>query len=432
MGLTGRKRDSVSDLTTVDSFEASIRTKKRGRFMIWCWTLALAVHVAWVPNLVWFMVVPPQAPNETIEVSLATVPGRQPAPPNPGRAARGMTPPDIELPGMAPGGRSAHIASPRLERPREALYRTQSWAPRALDVAPIPQRFQPHSRNHERSPEPQVATPDPSTDDIRLNGPRSRDDSLIRHRGEYLIGPPRAETGSGGRPSAGNRVPRGDGELAAAAAGDGEGETPRAARRGARPRSANPAVSAGPSSTDAPRRGRLGGMTPSRQVYPVLAASDPVREARIASGPGREFENGAAVRQRPGPGGASREPRGPGAGGHGVGSDGAGSSSGVLFQGYLRDARTQITRHWGDFPPDLAIDLQQGLVVLAIRVRHDGRIERVSVRRSSGFEQFDTLAVRAVRDANPLPPPPPEVLFRNGRNYLVLDLPMGYRNPMFE
>jgi len=173
-------------------------------------------------------------------------------------------------------------------------------------------------------------------------------------------------------------------------------------------------------------------MAPSRQVYPVKAASDPVREARIASGPGRNFENGAAKRQLPGPGGSSREPRGPGKGGRGVGSTGEGESSGVLMADYEADAGARIKSHWRRFPRDLALALQQGEVVLAVRVRHDGRVEGITVRRSSGFEQFDTNAIRAVRDASPLPPPPPEVLFRSGRNYLVLDLPMRYRNPMFE
>jgi TonB family protein len=102
-----------------------------------------------------------------------------------------------------------------------------------------------------------------------------------------------------------------------------------------------------------------------------------------------------------------------------------------LLDSYLRDCVARISERWS-YPRELAYDLQQDLVLLEVQVRHDGSVERVTVERSSGFEAFDDTAVRAVRLASPLAPPPPEELFRHGRNYVVLRLSMRYRNPMFE
>jgi TonB family protein len=422
------------DLNPADAARRGSRTRGWlvGRALAGWWVLALGIHLAWVPNLVLFFVEPARrtssAPVEVVMVDTV----RDPGSPASGRSASGRNLPEIELPGMAPGGRTAHVAAPRLERPRRAQLRTRSWASRALDHDDEPLPFRPFRPGRERSPLARVSVASPDVADIMLVGVRSLDDSLLRRRGESLTGSPAREAGSGGAPSEGNRVPAGADDLSAAAAGEGEGPSSRAARHGARPRAARPAVAAGTPSADAPVRGPLGGMAPSRQAYPVLASSDPVREARIASGPGHDFEDGAEVRVSPGPGGSSREPRGPGRGGSGRGVSGGGTTSGVLLDDYNRAVRTRVTRHWQPFPRDLAIALQQGEVVLAVRVRHDGSVEDVSVRCSSGFEQFDALAIGAVQDAGPFPPPPPEVLFRQGRNHLVLELPMRYRNPMFE
>lgn len=45
-------------------------------------------------------------------------------------------------------------------------------------------------------------------------------------------------------------------------------------------------------------------------------------------------------------------------------------------------------------------------VQLIALVRRDGRILKVTVKRSSGNSEFDGFAVRAVRKSNPLPPFP--------------------------
>jgi TonB family protein len=407
--------------------------RRQGRLLGLCWALALGVHVAWVPNLIWFMVVPPDEPDDqATEVALVTLPRVEPGPASEGRASLGRLPEEIELPGTAPGGRSSEVASPRLERSREAQLRTKSFAQRALDLSLEPQPFRPERHGESRSPSTHIALPHPDDDDIQLTGVPSRSDAVFRRRGESLTGAPAPEAGSGGSPSEGNRVPLGDGELRTASAGEGEGENPRAARRGSRPRVASPMANEGPASAEAFNHGNLAGMTPSRQATPNLAWSEAVHEARVASGPGDEADHGAARPQRPGSGGASDAARGPGQGGQGRGAAGADNSAGLLLNDYHRLIKGAIRQHWRRFPPSLAFALHQGEVVLDIRVRHDGQVERIRVRTSSGFDEFDNLAVRAVHDASPLPPPPPEILFRTGRNYLDIPLSMMYRNPMFE
>ncbi len=404
----------------------------RWNLLTLCWVLALGVHLAWVPNLVWFMVVSPEPEATVQEVALVTMPVRPAAPPSEGRAAAGRIPPEIELPGAAPGSRADQVAATRLERDREAQRRTQSWAQRALDQADEPQPFRPHRRGATRSPSRDVSITDPDDDDIDLNGQTSRPDSLLRRRGESLTGEPTREPGAGGSPSEGNRVPLGEGELNAASAGQGEGESPRVARRGARPRAASPQVREGAPSAEALYEGNLAGMVPSRTATPALAWSEPVHEPRVASGPDVTGEHGANRPRRPGPGGISNGTQGPGHEGRGRGASGVGRTEGSIEDDYGRQVGRLIRRHWRDFPRRLAFNLQQGETVIWIWIREDGQIDRVRVQSSSGHDAFDNLAVRAAYEAGPLPPPPPDVLRRSGRGYFLLALPMRYRNPMFE
>jgi TonB family protein len=157
-----------------------------------------------------------------------------------------------------------------------------------------------------------------------------------------------------------------------------------------------------------------------------------VREPRRASGAEARSDvvaGGPVARRRAQGDGA--EAHGPGDGGRGRGTAGAGSAQNALYNDYLRDSMSRIQRHWS-FPRELIYALRQGIVYLVVRVAPDGRIRRVTVRRSSGYEQFDAYAIRAVREANPLAPPPPQELFRRGSSYLDLPLEMRYRNPMFE
>lgn len=421
-GEGGKKNDAVD------------RRGRVGHFFLGCWLMAALVHIAWVPNMVWFMVVEPAPQRSVIEVSTLALVSRPASPPREGGAASGVPrEQEIQLPGAAPGGSTSARAPRRHEWERSSLEQRRAAAQRALDHAAEPQPFRPaRARRSSSAPVARVSLPQPDDDDIRLTGAPSRDASLMRRRGERRRGEARAEPGRGGAPSAGNRVPEGDGALATASSGNGQGVNPRAARRGARPRRASPRVARGQTSADAARPGLLAGMDSSRQATPRQAAtSTPVREARRASDRAERSErfDGGRVSRRSARGDAD-EARGAGQGGRGRGTEGAGRASNSLFDDYRRVVKTRVQRNMV-FPEQLALEMQQGVVVVDITIRHDGHIDRVQVRRSSGFEAFDGDAIQAVHRTDPLPPPPPEELFRRGGESVVLSLQMRYHNPMF-
>jgi TonB family protein len=57
------------------------------------------------------------------------------------------------------------------------------------------------------------------------------------------------------------------------------------------------------------------------------------------------------------------------------------------------------------FPRRLALELEQGEVVVHFVVRPDGRIDgAVRIVKSAGFDEFDAEAVSAVTRAAPFPP----------------------------
>ncbi len=403
------------------------------RLFVGCWIMALAIHVAWIPNAVWFMAAPAVPESSIIGVSAVALAPRPVSQPRGGHAAAGRLIPEIQLPGAAPGGSSRTRALRRHEWPQAALDQVLSSAQRSPDHAVQAQPYRPQRPGRRASPAERVSLPVPGSADIATDGATKSDASLLRRRGERRRGLRDGVPLAGGSPSAGNRVPLDDGELSSASAGEGPGAVVDQARRGARPRSARPVVQVSATSADAPATGPLAGMQHNRQATPELAwSSAPVREARRASGAAERTDvvAGGRVARRRGQG-SSVEARGPGRGGRGRGTDGSGRAQNSLISDYLRDSMARIHRHW-DFPRELIYDLRQGIVVLLVRVRHDGRVQRVTVRRSSGFQAFDEFAVRAVHQANPLAPPPPEELFRHGRDYIDLPLEMRYRNPMFD
>lgn len=403
------------------------------RLLLLCWMAAFLVHLAWIPNLVWFMIGPRQ--TSTAVVFIETV-GFSPRPlttPSGHQATRSRRLPQIELPGVAPGGSTSALASNRSEWRRQAMSQKQSWAPRALDRAPHLLTYRPRAPGQPRSPWEIVSHPMPENDDIVLAGVESRNDSLLRRPGNHLTGDLDGQPGTGGSPSAGNRVPVEEGSLARSSTGESMGQQPRASRRGGRPRVARPRVVEAPESAAATQSGPISGMQASRQAAPELAwTNEPVREARVSSGSVAAATTASAgqVRRHHGQG-ASSEARGPGRGGRGRGTKGGGQSSSSLLDEYMRDCMARFGRHMS-YPDNLEYGLQQGLVLLEVQVRHDGNVQRVTVRRSSGFEAFDETFIRAVQEANPLAPPPPEELFRSGGEFLVLRFSMRYRNPMFE
>jgi protein TonB len=90
------------------------------------------------------------------------------------------------------------------------------------------------------------------------------------------------------------------------------------------------------------------------------------------------------------PGGTSR------LGAEVLGPDGAG----FAYDYYLEQMLSQIRRSWVR-PP-----LEGVRTVVTFRVLADGEIRDAAVRESSGSRSFDLAALRAVRNASPLPPLP--------------------------
>jgi len=76
------------------------------------------------------------------------------------------------------------------------------------------------------------------------------------------------------------------------------------------------------------------------------------------------------------------------------------------YQRYIQEV-SQRVRRIREFPKALALRLEQGETIVQFVVGIDGRLgDGPRVMKSSGFEEFDAAAVRAVRRAAPFPPMP--------------------------
>lgn len=73
------------------------------------------------------------------------------------------------------------------------------------------------------------------------------------------------------------------------------------------------------------------------------------------------------------------------------------------FPYYLRSIENKISGQWAP-PPALQEEIVGAVVQFSVNRR--GRIESVEIEKSSGNSQFDQAALRAVYNANPLPPLP--------------------------
>jgi TonB family protein len=78
------------------------------------------------------------------------------------------------------------------------------------------------------------------------------------------------------------------------------------------------------------------------------------------------------------------------------------TASDFPFAWYLSRVQAKITERWAG----KAIPGQQPIAVFEIA--RDGRVGAVSIARSSGNSYYDQAALRAITEANPFPPLPPE------------------------
>ncbi|NNE10598.1 MAG: TonB family protein [Gemmatimonadetes bacterium] len=74
------------------------------------------------------------------------------------------------------------------------------------------------------------------------------------------------------------------------------------------------------------------------------------------------------------------------------------------FSYYLAIIESKVGGRWS--PPRGIVGGERPHVIIRFDVMHDGRIAGAEITRSSGISFFDISAMRAVQDANPLPPLP--------------------------
>jgi protein TonB len=203
----------------------------------------------------------------------------------------------------------------------------------------------------------------------------------------------------------------------------GEGVRPSVAAAVATGR---PSVDRGPAATLAERRAR-----PSDDVdAELLAASlfesqvDASRRAgaRPGEGAGGQPWAGAGAGSGDARGGVAR-PYGPGAGGFD-----ALDTSDPRYRRWLLELRRRIEARL-EFPRARQLARDQGTSVVRLTVRRDGSIgEAPRVIRSSGFDDLDAAALRAVERSLPFAPIPADLA--PGRPALVVTLPIEFSNPM--
>jgi TonB family protein len=75
------------------------------------------------------------------------------------------------------------------------------------------------------------------------------------------------------------------------------------------------------------------------------------------------------------------------------------------FTYYLRQVQAKISERWA--PPRLAASGGERAVIL-FEIGRDGQIQAPSLERTSGNALYDQSALRAVAEAAPFPPLPPE------------------------
>ena len=96
-----------------------------------------------------------------------------------------------------------------------------------------------------------------------------------------------------------------------------------------------------------------------------------------------------------------RPGEGQGAAGPGVGGKGGGVFKGIEFVRYTNEIKQRIRSSWTWV--GRRTDLE---VIVSLSIRENGEITGLRVTNSSGDPSYDDSVIRAIKKANPLPPPP--------------------------
>jgi protein TonB len=113
----------------------------------------------------------------------------------------------------------------------------------------------------------------------------------------------------------------------------------------------------------------------------------------------------SAAKSSPLQGGTSGNgPMGQAASGNGTGGNG-GALAGCLDPIWLR-AVTERVRQYFYYPDEALAVRTTGVVTMHFSVRHNGQIDKLEIRKSSGNDELDKAAIDIMRKAQPLPPIP--------------------------
>jgi len=109
-----------------------------------------------------------------------------------------------------------------------------------------------------------------------------------------------------------------------------------------------------------------------------------------------------------------------------VGANVAGPTQDRHYDLYIREI-TRRVNSLRQFPKRLALRLEQGETIVRFVVDVDGRVRTgVQVMKSSGFDEFDLEAARAVERAAPFPPLPPAL----AAHALPVSMRVAFENPL--
>lgn len=82
------------------------------------------------------------------------------------------------------------------------------------------------------------------------------------------------------------------------------------------------------------------------------------------------------------------------------------NTQGTTFDDYYSKITQSI---WGQWSPPPNIYKKSLYTTISIRVSKNGYVTNLKVEKSSGNSSFDNIAIRAIKKASPLPPPPYEM-----------------------
>ncbi len=77
----------------------------------------------------------------------------------------------------------------------------------------------------------------------------------------------------------------------------------------------------------------------------------------------------------------------------------------LTLEGYKKEFAAQVSRTSPAVYSDPVPEMLKSIVVLDVTIDRDGRLARVSVRRSNGYKVLENVALNSVRRAAPFPAP---------------------------